>query len=102
MKRLQTHYIDLYMIHWPLNPDTYAMFADLSKQGVTGPAGQAVTVPRLEEVVDALVRLQEEGKIRWLGLLFFWNARRIPTEDSISPLSILILTRQAPTVAEVS
>jgi len=68
LRRLGMDCIDLYMIHWPLNPDTFGMFADLSKQGVAGHAGQAVTVPRLEEAVATLQKLKDEGKIRWLGL----------------------------------
>jgi len=68
LKRLGMDMIDLYMIHWPLNPDTFGMFADLSKQGVSGHTGQAVTVPCLEDAVATLLQLQSEGKIRWLGL----------------------------------
>lgn len=68
LKRLGMEMIDLYMIHWPLNPDTFHMFADLSKQGVSGQTGQAVTVPCLEDAVATLLQLQGEGKIRWLGL----------------------------------
>jgi myo-inositol catabolism protein IolS len=68
LKRLGMDMIDLYMIHWPLNPDTFGMFSDLSKQGVSGQAGQAVTIPSLEDAVATLLQLQCEGKIRWLGL----------------------------------
>ena len=68
LKRLGMEIIDLYMIHWPLNPETFGMFADLSKQGVSGQTGQAVTTPCLEDAVATLLQLQDEGKVRWLGL----------------------------------
>jgi len=68
LKRLNMDVVDLYMIHWPLNPDTFGMFADVSKQGVSGQTGQPVTVPCLSDAVETLLQLQNEGKIRWLGL----------------------------------
>ena len=68
LKRLNLEMIDLYMIHWPLDPDTFAMFADVSKQGVSGQAGQTLTMPALEDAVATLLQLQSEGKIRELGL----------------------------------
>lgn len=44
LKRLQTDYIDLYQIHWP-DPDT-----------------------PVEESWETLVRLKEEGKVRYIGV----------------------------------
>jgi aryl-alcohol dehydrogenase-like predicted oxidoreductase len=47
LRRLQTDYVDLYQIHWPSR-----------------------TVP-LEETVEALERLREQGKVRALGVCNF-------------------------------
>ncbi len=47
LRRLGVEHIDLYQIHWP---DPQTPFADS---------------------MDAMVRLQEEGKIRWIGLSNF-------------------------------
>jgi len=68
LKRLALDYVDLYMIHWPLHERSYPLFADVSKQGVTGQAGNLSSVPRLEDAVDTLLQLQAKGKIRFLGL----------------------------------
>lgn len=68
LKRLALDYVDLYMIHWPLHERSYPLFADVSKLGVTGQAGEYSNMPRLDDVVDTLLELQVEGKIRSLGL----------------------------------
>jgi aryl-alcohol dehydrogenase-like predicted oxidoreductase len=75
LRRLGMEYVDIYMIHWPLNPRTYSSFADVSKQGVSGGTGDAATVPLLEDVVNTLLRLQAEGKVRHLGLSNYGAAR---------------------------
>ncbi|MCF7973197.1 MAG: aldo/keto reductase [Phycisphaerae bacterium] len=68
LRRLDLDRIDLYMIHWPLATDTFDRFTDVSRQGVSGQTGRAVTVPSLADAVATLLELQREGKIRWLGL----------------------------------
>jgi myo-inositol catabolism protein IolS len=68
LTRLGMDHVDIYMVHWPLHPQTYPLFTDVSKQGVSGQNDKATTVPRLDEAVQTLLQLQAEGKIRHLGL----------------------------------
>ena len=68
LRRLALDYADLYMIHWPLHERSYPLFADVSKQGVSGRTEDPSDIPRLEDAVDTLLDLQTEGKIRSLGL----------------------------------
>lgn len=63
--RLQTDYIDLYQLHWP-NRGSY-MF----RQNWTyDPSGQdrANTVAHMEDVLETLMELVSEGKLRHFGL----------------------------------
>jgi myo-inositol catabolism protein IolS len=60
LKRLQTDYIDLYMLHWPISP--------LSVKHFTQDAALIANPPQLSEVFEALQSLQKEGKIRHIGI----------------------------------
>lgn len=56
LRRLQTDYLDLYMIHWPL---------DTAEKGPEGDR------PSVEEAFDAMATLKKEGKIRHIGVSNF-------------------------------
>ncbi|MDQ1909693.1 aldo/keto reductase [Paenibacillus sp. GD4] len=60
LKRLQTDYIDLYMLHWPISPLSIKHFSS-SSDLIQSP-------PTVEEVFFTLQELQREGKIRYIGI----------------------------------
>jgi aryl-alcohol dehydrogenase-like predicted oxidoreductase len=60
LKRLQTDYIDLYMLHWPINHHAIRHFTD-NEEIISSP-------PQLQEVFQTLEDLQKEGKIRYIGV----------------------------------
>lgn len=64
LRRLQVDVIDLYQIHWP-NPD-----------------------PEIEEGWTELARLQQEGKIRWIGVSNF-NVEQMQRAQAIAPITSL-------------
>ena len=75
LRRLQVERIDLYQIHWP-DPD-----ADI------------------EEGWTEMARLQEEGKVRWIGVSNF-NVAQMKRAQAIAPITSLqppysLLARQA-------
>jgi myo-inositol catabolism protein IolS len=60
LRRLQTDYIDLYMLHWPINRQSILHFSS-DESLLANP-------PRVEEVFHTLKELQQEGKIRYIGI----------------------------------
>jgi len=66
LRRLQVDAIDLYQIHWP--PEN--------------------TGPGLEEAWRTLADLQQEGKVRWIGVSNF-NVEQIKRAEQIAPVTSL-------------
>lgn len=60
LRRLQTDYLDLYMLHWPINSLSVAHFTNNS-QMIDQP-------PNVHEVMESLSSLQKQGKIRHIGI----------------------------------
>lgn len=67
LKRLQTDYIDLYMIHWPIHPHSIMHFSD-DRNVIENP-------PTINEAIEALLILKKDGKIREMGISNFSRNR---------------------------
>lgn len=79
LKRLQTDYIDIYMIHWPVHPHSIKHFTK-DKAVIAHP-------PSEYEMFDALQQLVKAGKIRTIGISNFSKKRMqadIPAHTGIS------------------
>jgi len=60
LRRLQTDYLDLYMVHWPITVHSIAHFTSGSRP-----------TPSVSEAFATLQELQVQGKIRHLGVCNF-------------------------------
>lgn len=63
LNRLGVEYVDLYMIHWPIHSHSIKHFTS-DKDLITNP-------PRLDMAVETLLDLQQEGKIKHIGVSNF-------------------------------
>ncbi len=63
LKRLQTDYIDLYMVHWPLNPQSIRHF--------TNDISIIENPPEINDVLEIFQILKRQGKIRNFGVSNF-------------------------------
>ncbi len=63
LKRLKTDYLDLYMLHWPINYRALLHFG-ATQEVLENP-------PHIQETMDALMKLKEQGKIRAIGISNF-------------------------------
>jgi len=90
LKRLKTGYIDLYMIHWPIHPVSIRHFTKDEKI-INHP-------PKTDETLQVLVKLQNQGKIRYLGVSNFARTRQqeildLGVETTVNELPYSLLTR---------
>jgi len=87
LRRLQTDYIDLYMVHWPITGHSIRHFTT-----------EQLSVPRVPDAFATLMRLQQAGKIRHLGVSNFGAAKldealATGAEIVINELPYSLLTR---------
>jgi aryl-alcohol dehydrogenase-like predicted oxidoreductase len=77
LKRLQTDYIDIYMLHWPFHPHAIRHF--------TNRINIIENPPKIEEALEALRILKKQGKIRYFGVSNFSSNRlkNLPQEEII-------------------
>jgi len=78
LTRLQTDYIDIYMIHWPIHSHSIRHFTQDPKI-INSP-------PKVSEAFDSLTKLQKSGKIRHIGISNFSSTRckeDIPAEIKV-------------------
>ena len=61
LARLGTDYLDVYILHWPINAESIAHFA----------GGEAIKLPQVVDVFRQFEALQKEGLIRSIGLSNF-------------------------------
>ena len=75
LKRLQTDYIDIYMIHWPIHPHSIRHFTK-DIRIIENP-------PEIAEALDTLRELKQQGKIRNFGVSNFSRNRlkNLPVEE---------------------
>lgn len=90
LKRLQTDYIDIYMIHWPIHPHSIRHFTD-DRRVIENP-------PRLADALEAIAQLQVQGKIRYLGVSNFGlerlhEVKRLAPSIIVNELPYSLLTR---------
>ncbi len=62
LARLQTDYVDLYQIHWPARQANY--FGRLGYEPDDDPGA----LEGIEETLDTLAQLVEEGRVRYIGV----------------------------------
>jgi aryl-alcohol dehydrogenase-like predicted oxidoreductase len=63
LRRLGTDYLDIYMLHWPVNP--------LSLQHFTQDKEKLAHPPAIEEAYHQLEKLKKEGLLRCIGMSNF-------------------------------
>jgi aryl-alcohol dehydrogenase-like predicted oxidoreductase len=67
LRRLGLDYLDLYMIHWPIHPHSIRHFTS-DESVIRNP-------PTVHEAFAALMKLRQRGKIRYIGVSNFAEAR---------------------------
>ena len=64
LRRLQTDYVDLYMVHWPITPHSIVHFHP-----------EPMPTPSVAEAFAALAGLRQSGKVRHVGVSNFGRQR---------------------------
>lgn len=77
--RLGTDYLDVYMIHWPLNGHSMSHFTR---------DAEVRTSPTLAEAMGEMQRLRQEGKVRHVGLSNFGPVQMDEAADFGVPIVV--------------
>ena len=90
LESLKTDYIDIYMLHWPINPVSIRHFTKNQKS--------IMSPPTVNEALGALLTLKKEGKIREIGISNFGvsqmeEALEICPEIAVNELPYNIISR---------
>ncbi len=70
LRRMQTDYIDIYMVHWPITSHSIRHFST-----------EKAPVPNVQDAFATLSRLKQQGKIRHIGVS---NFGRLRLEEALS------------------
>ena len=77
LRRLQTDYIDLYMVHWPITGHSIQHFVT-----------ESIPTPSASAAFEALGRLRRAGKIRHIGVSNFGRDRLIEALATGVPITV--------------
>lgn len=80
LKSLQTDYLDIYMLHWPINPYGVRHFTS-DERILNNP-------PTIEVALSALSDLKKEGKIRAIGISNFGPTQMAEALNICSDISL--------------
>jgi aryl-alcohol dehydrogenase-like predicted oxidoreductase len=64
LRRLETDYLDLYMVHWPITPHSIRHFTK-----------EPIPTPSVPDAFATLMKLKQQGKIRHIGVSNFGRAK---------------------------
>lgn len=84
LSRLQTDHIDLYMVHWPIHANSIRHFTD-DPDLIAHP-------PSVEDAFATLISLQQEGKIRYIGVSNY-GVRQL---DEVLALGVKVAVNELP------
>ena len=92
LRRIGTYYLDLYMIHWPINTRSIQTFTD--------DPDRLADPPDVEGTISGLLKLQEEGKIRHIGVSNFGTGwlkafERYEVPVAVNQVAYNVLSRAA-------
>jgi len=90
LRRLDTEYIDIYMVHWPIHPHSIRHFTN-DKNIIDNPPDEI-------EAFETLIKLQEQGKIRQFGVSNYSvdrmkHIRNCTKQIAVNQLPYSLLTR---------